>query len=91
MCYLVAKDKNKHGSYALKTKHGEHLAELKSDLNIHAAPKGIQLVTISRPTVSVSMRLIILLMMRQSSQNLLKLCEEKLGAFSSLSLTIACL
>lgn len=50
MCYLVAKDKNKHGSYALKTKHGEHLAELKSDLNIHAAPKGIQLVTISRPT-----------------------------------------
>ena len=50
MCYLIAKDKNKHGSYALKTKHGKHLAELKGELNIHAAPKGIQLVTISRPS-----------------------------------------
>ncbi|MDD6283458.1 MAG: hypothetical protein PUA70_08615 [Oribacterium sp.] len=50
MCYLVAKDKNKHGCYALKTDFGEHLADMKRELNIHAVPRGIQLVTISRPT-----------------------------------------
>lgn len=50
MCYLVAKDKNKHGCYALKTSHGEKLVSLKRDLNKQAVPKGIQLVTISRPT-----------------------------------------
>lgn len=50
MCYLIAKDKNKHGCYALKTTHGAHLASLKKSLNVNAAPKGIQLVTISRPT-----------------------------------------
>lgn len=49
MCYLVAKDKNAHGCYALKTVHGAHLAELKKSLNRTAVPKGIQLVTISRP------------------------------------------
>lgn len=49
MCYLVAKDKNKHGSFALKTSHGVHLVELKKSLNREASGKGIQLVTISRP------------------------------------------
>ncbi len=49
MCYLVAKDKNTHGCYALKTTHGVHLAALKKDLNRSAVPHGIQLVTISRP------------------------------------------
>lgn len=49
MCYLVAKNKNAHGSYALKTSHGAHLVELKKSLNKDAVPKGIQLVTISRP------------------------------------------
>ena len=29
MCYLVAKDRNEHGCYALKTTHGKHLVELK--------------------------------------------------------------
>jgi hypothetical protein len=29
MCYLVAKDMNQHGCYALKTTHGRHLVELK--------------------------------------------------------------
>lgn len=50
MCYLIAKDKNKHGCYALKTMHGEHLGNLKKELNKTVATKGIQLVTISRPT-----------------------------------------
>ena len=49
MCYLIAKDKNGHGCYALKTVHGEALVELKRELNKIAVPKGIQLVTISRP------------------------------------------
>ena len=50
MCYLVAKDKNRHGSYALKTVHGSHLASLKRELNEAVKGKGIQLVTIRRPT-----------------------------------------
>lgn len=49
MCYLIAKDKNGHGCYALKTTHGKALAELKRGLDTSAAPHGIQLVTISRP------------------------------------------
>lgn len=50
MCYLVAKDTRKRGCYALKTTHGKHLVELKRDLNAAVGGKGIQLVTISRPT-----------------------------------------
>lgn len=50
MCYLVAKDTAKHGCYALKTMHGKHLVELKRFLNELVVAKGIQLVTISRPT-----------------------------------------
>lgn len=50
MCYLVAKDRNKRGAYALKTVHGSHLASLKRELNEAVKGKGIQLVTISRPT-----------------------------------------
>lgn len=49
MCYLVAKDKNKHGCYVLRTQLGEHSVGLKRTLNPKVAPKGIQLVTISRP------------------------------------------
>ena len=33
MCYLVAKDRNAHGCFALKTTHGKHLVELKRELN----------------------------------------------------------
>lgn len=29
MCYLVAKDRDAHGCFALKTTHGKHLVELK--------------------------------------------------------------
>lgn len=50
MCYLIAKDKNKHGCFAMKTQHGEHLVEIKRRMNQQVAGKGIQLVTISRPT-----------------------------------------
>ncbi len=38
-----------HGCYALKTQHGSHLVEMQSRLQ-QVASKGIQLVTISRPT-----------------------------------------
>lgn len=50
MCYLIAKERNAHGCVALKTEHGKHLAEFKSALNTAVRGKGIQLVTISRPT-----------------------------------------
>ena len=50
MCYLVAKDRDAHGCFALKTTHGRHLVELKRELNKAVGYKGIQLVTISRPT-----------------------------------------
>ena len=49
MCYLVAKDRDAHGCFALKTTQGKHLVELKRELNKAVGYKGIQLVTISRP------------------------------------------
>ena len=42
--------KNQHGCYALKTKHGEHLAEMRKELDDLLVGSGIQLVTLSRPT-----------------------------------------
>ena len=50
MCYLIAKDTNKRGCYALKTAHGPELSALKRMLNQEVGCKGVQLVTISRPT-----------------------------------------
>lgn len=50
MCYLVAKDTGKRGCYALKTVHGPELVALKRMLNQKVGAKGVQLVTISRPT-----------------------------------------
>ena len=50
MCYLVAKDRYAHGCIALKTTHGKHLVEMKRALNAAVGDKGVQLVTISRPT-----------------------------------------
>ena len=50
MCYLVAKDINKQGCYALKSKLGKHLSQFSAEID-HALPRdGIQIVTISRPT-----------------------------------------
>ena len=45
MCYLIAKDRDGHGCYALKTKHGQHLVEIKRELNKAVGLKGIQIVT----------------------------------------------
>lgn len=50
MCYLIAKERNAHGCIALKTTHGKHLAKFKYALDDAVSVKGIQLVTISRPT-----------------------------------------
>ena len=50
MCYLIAKDRDAHGCYALKTKYGQQLVEMKRELNKAVGYKGVQLVTISRPT-----------------------------------------
>lgn len=50
MCYLIAKDRNTHGCYAIKEKLGRHLAELIDELDNAVGYKGVQIVTISRPT-----------------------------------------
>lgn len=50
MCYLIAKDRESHGCYALKTEHGKSIVELKRKLNKAIGYKGVQLVTLSRPT-----------------------------------------
>lgn len=50
MCYLIAKKFDNVGCIALKTKHGKHLAELKSNLIAEIGTDSIQLVTISRPS-----------------------------------------
>ncbi len=44
------KNKSKRGCIALKTTHGKHLVNLKRTLNDSLKEKGIQVVTISRPT-----------------------------------------
>lgn len=49
MCYLIAKRKGKTGCIALKTQHGEHLADFKHGLT-DKIDKSVQLVTISRPS-----------------------------------------
>ncbi|MBE5859838.1 MAG: hypothetical protein E7301_06900 [Butyrivibrio sp.] len=50
MCYLVAKDINKRGCIAYKTKHGPALVALKKELISKVGLERIQLVTISRPS-----------------------------------------
>ena len=50
MYYLVAKDINKRGCVAYKTKHGPELVALKKDLISKVGVDRIQLVTISRPS-----------------------------------------
>ena len=39
-----------HGCYAIKTKQGQHLVDMKRELNRAVGTRGVQLVTISRPT-----------------------------------------
>lgn len=50
MCYLVAKDFNKQGSFALRTNLGTHLNDLINELESQVDIDRIQLVTISRPS-----------------------------------------
>lgn len=50
MCYVIAKDMNKQGCIAYKTRLGKELAELIQRLNALASHREIQIVTISRPT-----------------------------------------
>ena len=50
MCYVVAKDRNKQGCYALKARIGKHLSEYTKSLNESLPRDGIQIVVISRPT-----------------------------------------
>lgn len=49
MCYLIAKRADKCGCYAIKTKHGKHLADFSHKLSNRVSKKGIQIVTISHP------------------------------------------
>lgn len=48
MCYIVLKNVNKRGSYALKSKHGKELVKLKNELESKVS-KDVQVVLISRP------------------------------------------
>lgn len=50
MCYLIAKKMNDIGCIALKTTHGQHLADFKKKLIREIGVEKIQLVTISRPS-----------------------------------------
>ena len=50
MCYLIAKEFEKQGCIAVKTKHGKGLSATAEELNKKVADKGVQLVTISRPS-----------------------------------------
>ena len=50
MCYVLVKDFNKTGCIAYKTRLGKPTADLTKILNQTARRKGIQVVTISRPT-----------------------------------------
>lgn len=50
MCYVIVKDINRQGCIAYKTRLGKGLADLTKELNNLAPRKGIQIVTISRPT-----------------------------------------
>ena len=55
MCYVVVTDANKQGCVAqgcvaFKTRFGKELSELTKELNRIAPRRGIQIVTISRPT-----------------------------------------
>ena len=50
MCYILAKDVNKHGCVAFKTRIGSELVKLSNELDQMVTGKGIQIVVISRPT-----------------------------------------
>lgn len=53
MAYLIARKKRIAWLPCSKNKHGENLVELKRRLNKAVGYKGIELITISRPTAYV--------------------------------------
>lgn len=57
---LIARDRKSYGCFALKIKHGKHLVELKRRLNKIVGYKGVELITISRPTAYKSFSLALL-------------------------------
>ncbi len=50
MIYLVAKNKRQRGCYAYKTVSGKHISLIKRSLHKEVGAKGVQIVTISRPS-----------------------------------------
>ncbi len=50
MCYLIAKEFDKKGCIAVKTRHGKALADFTEKLQKQIGENGVQLVTISRPS-----------------------------------------
>ena len=50
MCYLIATKFNDVGCLALQTTHGQRLVEFKRKLISEMGTKGIQFITISRPS-----------------------------------------
>lgn len=50
MCYLIAKDVDQIGCYAIQMEHGSHLVDFIQSLLDSVDKTRIQLVTISRPS-----------------------------------------
>ncbi len=50
MCYLIAKEFDKKGCIAVKTRHGKVLADFTEKLQKQIGRNGVQLVTISCPS-----------------------------------------
>ena len=50
MCYLIAKEFDKKGCIAVKTRHGKALADFTEKLQKQIVANGMQLMTISRPS-----------------------------------------
>ena len=50
MCYLIAKEFDKKGCIAVKTRHGKALADFTEKLQKQIGANGVQLVTLSRPS-----------------------------------------
>ena len=50
MVYLVVKNSNKRGCYALKTTHGQHLVRLRRQLFNNKKTKDLEVVIVSRPS-----------------------------------------
>ena len=50
MVYLVAKNKNRRGCYALKIENGSHIVTIKRQLHKEVGAFGVQIITVSRPS-----------------------------------------